>query len=65
MNDSNNISLEEFRKGFCLFTFDNTPNQCHGEEIHLVCQSTTTLDLTFRKPTEETISVLVYTETDC
>jgi len=64
MNEGNNISLEEFKESVCLFAFDNTPDQCHGEGIHLIRQSTTTLDLTFRKPTEETISVLVYTETD-
>lgn len=64
MNDGNNISLEEFKESVCLFDCDHTFDQRHCEEIHLIHQSTTTLGLMFRKPTEETISVLVYTETD-
>jgi len=59
MNEGNNISLEEFKEIVCLLAFDITPDQCHSEGIHLIHQSTTSLDLTFRKPTEETISVLV------
>ena len=64
MNEGNNVSLEEFKKSICLFAFDNTPDQCHGEGVHLIRHSTTTLDLTFRTALTETVSVLVYTEFD-
>ena len=64
MNEGNNITLEKFKQSLCLFAFDNTPDQCHGEGLHLIRYSTTTLDLTFRAALTETISLLVYTEFD-
>lgn len=64
MNEGNAISLEEFKESLCLFAFDNTPDQCHGEGVHLVRHSTTTLDLTFREALANTVSVLVYLEFD-
>lgn len=64
MNEGNNISLDEFKKSLCLFAFDNTPDLCRGEGVHLIRRSTTTLDLTFREALTDTVSVLVYTEFD-
>ncbi len=64
INEGNQISLEEFKNSLCLFAFDNTPDLCGGEGLHLIRHSTTTLDLSFRTALERTISVITYTEFD-
>lgn len=63
-NDGNGISLDEFKEGCCLFAFDNTPDQCHGDGVHLVRYSTTTLEVQFKNPLPHTVSVLVLTESE-
>ena len=63
-NDGNGITLNEFENGYCIIAFDNTPDQCHGEGVHLIKHSTTSLELTFAKPLERTVSVMVYAEFD-
>lgn len=65
LNDSgNSISPDDFANGRFFIAFDNTPDQCHGEGVHLIRHSTTTLELTFSEPLRETVSVLVYCEFD-
>lgn len=64
MNEGNNISPEDFKNRLCLFAFDNTPDQCRGDGLHLIRRSTTTLDLKFRRALENTVSVFVYSEFD-
>lgn len=64
LNESNSITLDEFKKSLCLFAFDNTPDLCKGEGIHLIRRSTTTLDLNFREALANTVSVIVYSEFD-
>ena len=64
VNEGNNISPEEFKSNICLLAFDNTPDLCRGEGIHLSRNSTTTLDLSFHTALTETVTVLVYTEFD-
>lgn len=63
-NEGNDIKLKDYKSGLCLFAFDNTPDQCRGEGLHLTRNSTTILELTFAQPVAETVSVLVYTEFD-
>ena len=63
-NEGNAISKIDFKERLCLLAFDTTPDLCHGEGLHLIRQSTTSLELTFGEPLKETVSVLVYCEFD-
>jgi hypothetical protein len=60
----NQISREEYAKGFTLFAFDLTPDQDEGGHFHLVKQGNLRLELHFKTALPETVNVIVYAEFD-
>jgi hypothetical protein len=58
------ISLENFANGYAVFAFDLTPDQCMGEGVHLITNGTITLDISFKTPLDQTISVFMFAEKD-
>ena len=60
----NQISLEEYSKGFTLFAFDLTPDLDEGSHFHLVKQGNLRLELHFKTGLPQTINVIVYAEFD-
>jgi hypothetical protein len=60
----NQISREEFAKGFTLFAFDLTPDQDEGGHFHLIKQGNLRLELHFKTALPETVNVIVYAEFD-
>ena len=60
----NQISLEEYSKGFTLFAFDLTPDLDEGGHFHLVKQGNLGLKLHFQTELPQTINVIVYAEFD-
>ena len=64
VDEDNSITTAEFANGFAIYAFDLTGDLCEGEGVHLVKQSTTSLELDFKKALEQTISVFVYSEYD-
>ena len=60
----NQISLEEYSKGFTLFAFDLTPDLDEGGHFHLLKQGNLRLELHFKTALLQTINVVVYAEFD-
>ena len=60
----NQISLEEYSKGFTLFAFDLTPDLDEGGHFHLLKQGNLRLELHFKTALSQTINVIVYAEFD-
>ena len=60
----NDITPEQFKNSLCLYAFDLTPDLCHGDGVHLMRTSDTTIELTFDQALPETVSAMVYCEYD-
>ena len=60
----NQISCEEYSRGFTLFAFDLTADLDDGGHFQLVKQGNLRLELHFKTPLPETINVIVYAEFD-
>ena len=63
-DDDHGITLSSYAKGRVVFGFDLTPDLCHGEGSHLISNSSIILDVKFKNPLANTISVIVYSELD-
>ncbi|XP_054709220.1 uncharacterized protein F54H12.2-like [Uloborus diversus] len=56
------LSREEFPDGYCLFHFDLSPDLCDVAHLNLVRHSNLRLELKFKVPLPQTISLMVYAE---
>ena len=60
----NQITREDYPKGFTLFAFDLTPDLDDGGHFHLVKQGNLRLELHFKTALPKTINVIAYAEFD-
>ena len=58
------ITREQFANGYAIFAFDLTSDLCEGSGVHLIKNSTVTLELTFSQDLPHTISLFMYAEKD-
>ena len=63
-DEGNCISRRDYANGFAIYAFDLTGDLCEGTDVHLIKNSTTALELTFKRALESTLSLFVYTEGD-
>ena len=66
LNQGNCISRDAFKKGYCLFVFDLTPDLSANSNTHfnLVRHGNVRIDVRFSKPLTDNINCLVYGEFD-
>ena len=60
----NNISCEEYGKGYTLFAFDLTPDLDDGGHFHMVKHGNLRLELHFKTQLPVTVNAIVYAEFD-
>jgi len=58
----NDIKLSEFPDGYCLFCFNLEPTNQPGKYFNLVKKGFVRLSMTFSKPLEETVVLVLYSE---
>lgn len=63
-DDGNQISRDDYAKGFTLFAFDLTPDLDDSGHFHLIRQGNLRLELHFSTALTETINAIVYAEFD-
>lgn len=63
-DEGNCITRKQYANGFALYAFDLTGDLCEGTDVHLIKNSTTTLEVTFKEPLNSTLSLFAYTEGD-
>ncbi|XP_021376987.1 uncharacterized protein F54H12.2-like [Mizuhopecten yessoensis] len=63
-DEGNNVSREEFGKGYTLFGFDLTPDLSEMGTFHLIKSGNMSLHLHFNEILTATINVIVYAEFD-
>ncbi|XP_035233536.1 uncharacterized protein F54H12.2-like [Stegodyphus dumicola] len=56
------ISRDDYPLGYTLYAFDLSPDLCDGEHMNLIKHSNLRLEMKFRAPLSQTISVIVYSE---
>ena len=59
-NESNFISLEEFKNGSTFFAFDFSPEQCNGFHIHKTLSGSMDLSLGFKTATTTSINMIIF-----
>lgn len=64
LNQGNSVSRDSFKKGYCLFVFDLTPDLSANSNSHfnLVRHGNVRIDLRFKSALEHNINCLVYAE---
>ena len=60
----NNISREEYPKGYTLFAFDLSPDLCTGEHINIQNSGQIDIQLSFSKTFSDPILLIAYLEFD-
>ena len=60
----NDITRESFRKGYCLWAFDLSPDKQEGNHVHLIKNGNLRLDMKFADALTNTVSAFVYAEFD-
>lgn len=63
-DSGNDISREDYPNGYTLFGFDLTPDSCPGDHFNIVRNSNLRLEMHFDKPLQNTINVILFTETN-
>lgn len=63
-DEDNAITRSMFDKGFAIYAFDLTGDLCEGGGTHLIKNSTITLELTFKRALDKTVSLVMYAELD-
>lgn len=64
VNGDLGVTRDQFANGYAIFAFDLTPDLCEGAGVHLIKNSTITLDVSFAEPLAGTISIFMYSEQD-
>ena len=59
-NETNGISLEEFKDGNTFFAFDFTPDLCNSFHLHKTKSGSLDITVGFKTPTTENINMLVF-----
>lgn len=59
-NESNFISLEEFKNGSTFFAFDLTPDLCNSFHQHKTRSGSMDLNVGFKNPTAQSIQMIVF-----
>ena len=62
--EGNCITRKQYANGFAVYAFDLTGDLCEGSDVHLIKNSTTVLELTFKEPLVNTVSLFMYAEED-
>jgi len=55
-DEGNCITRAQYSNGFALYAFDLTGDLCEGSDVHLIRNSTTVLEVTFKEPLASTLS---------
>ena len=63
-DEGNCITRHQYANGFAVYAFDLTGDLCEGTDVHLIKNSTTVLEVTFKEPLASTLSLFVYAEGD-
>lgn len=59
-NETNGISLEEFKKGSTFFSFDLTPDLCNSFHQHKTKSGSLDINIGFKTPTAQAINMIVF-----
>lgn len=62
-NETNGITLEDFKSNSCFFAFDLSPDLCNGFCGHGYQHGTVDISLGFKAALEDNVSVVVYSST--
>lgn len=63
-DEGNHINRKQYANGFTVYAFDLTGDLCEGSDVHLIKNTTTTLELSFKEPLAKTVSLFMYAEED-
>lgn len=63
-DEDNAITRSMFPNGYAIYAFDLTGDQCEGFGVHLIRNCSITLELTFKKALDKTVSLFCYSELD-
>ena len=66
LNMGNSIDREDYRRGYCLFAFDSTPDLSANSNSHwnLVKHGSVRVEVRFEAALSSTTNCIVYTEYD-
>lgn len=59
-NETNGITLEDFKSNSCFFAFDLTPDLCNGMHFHGINSGTIDLSLGFKTALTENLTVIIF-----
>ena len=48
------MARDMFSKGYAIYAFDLTPDECNGDGVHLIRNQSVTIEATFKAPLTET-----------
>ena len=60
LNSGVGITLKDFAKHCCIFTLDNTPEQCNNNHVHIGTSGSIGLEMTFGTQTAVNYQMLAY-----
>ena len=60
LNSGVGITLKDFVKHCCIFTLDNTPEQCNNNHVHIGTSGSIALEMTFGTATTTNYQMLAY-----
>ena len=58
------LARDMFARGYAIYAFDLTPDECNGDGVHLIRNQTVTIEATFKAALTQTVSVVVFSEFD-
>ena len=61
-DEGNELSRDDFGKGYTFFGFDLTPDGCDGGCFHLIRKGNLRIEMHFATALEQTVNVVVYGE---
>lgn len=64
MDNGFNITMADYKSGYCIFEFDSSPSLCHGEPQEWERNITLRANVEFRAPLPNSINVIMYMEFD-
>ena len=64
MDNGFNITMADYKSGYCIFEFDSSPSLCHGEPQEWERNITLRANVEFRAPLPNSINVIMYIEFD-
>ena len=61
-DEGNDVTREDYNRGYCLFAFDLTPDARDGADFNLVQKGNLRMEMHFGQPLQQTINVVMYGE---